>query len=137
MNASPSHPTWSRSEKLESDPRVSTHKPSTATTTAITAASTSSSSPPWFPAIFAGRLKKKSQFFVYDESTVERKPRPRADRGMSLARTGNSDEDYECSPLIWFSRQYGLRNFCFVFIFHFDFVVRVSISNGICISSRA
>ena len=60
MNASPSHPTWSRSEKLESDPRVSTHKPSTATTTAITAASTSSSSPSWFPAIFAGRLKKKS-----------------------------------------------------------------------------
>ena len=68
---------------------------------------------------------------------MERKRCPRADQGMSLARTGDSDEDCECSPLIWFSRKYGLRNFCFVFIFHFDFVVRVSISNGICISSQA
>ena len=82
-------------------------------------------------------MKKKLRLFVYDESTVERKPRPRADWGMSLARTGDSVKDCECSPLIWFSRKYELRNFCFVFIFHFDFVFRVSISNGICISSRA
>ena len=59
---------------------------------------------------------------------MERKPRPRADRGMSPARTGDFDEDYERSPLVWFSRKYRLRNFYFVFIFHFDFVVRVSIS---------
>ena len=58
----PSHLTWSRSKKLESDPRVLTREPSAANTTAITAASTSSSSPSWFPAIFAGRMKKKSQF---------------------------------------------------------------------------
>lgn len=93
----------SRSEKLESDPRVSTREPSAATTTtftttATTAASTSSSSPSWFAAIFAGRTKKKSRLFVYDECTVERKPRPRADRGMSPARTGDSDEDCERSP---------------------------------------
>ena len=88
----------SRSEKLESDPRVSTREPSAAATTSTTAASTSSSSPSWFSAIFAGRIKKKSRLFVYDESTVERKPRPRADRGMSPARTGDSDEECERSP---------------------------------------
>ena len=130
----PSHPTWSRSEKLESNPRVSTHEPSATTITAITAASTSSSSLSWFPAILVGCMKKKSQFFVYDESTVERKPRLWADWGISLVRTGDSNEDCERSPLIWFSRKYRLRNFCFVFIFHFNFVVRVSISNGVCIS---
>ena len=58
----PSHPTWSKFEKLESDPRVSTREPSAANTTAITAASMSSSSPSWFLAIFTGRMKKKSQF---------------------------------------------------------------------------
>ncbi|KAL0007446.1 hypothetical protein SO802_008948 [Lithocarpus litseifolius] len=111
----------SRSEKLESDPRVSTCEPSaatatTTTTTATTAASTSSSSPSWFAAIFAGRTKKKSRLFVYDESTVERKPRPRADRGMSPARTGDSDEDCERSPPVsgystetWRSPAFQLR----------------------------
>ena len=73
----------------------------------------------------------------YGESTMERKPCPRANWGMLPARTGNSDEDCERSLLVWFSRKYGLRNFCFVFIFHFDFVVRVSIYNGICISAWA
>ena len=79
---------------------------------------------------------RRSRSF-YGESTVERKPCSRADWGMLLARTGNSDEDCERSPLVWFSRKYGLRNFCFVFICHFDFVVKVSIYNGICISARA
>ena len=34
-------------------------------------------------------MKKKSRLFIYDESTVGRKPRPRADQGMSPARTGD------------------------------------------------
>ena len=79
---------------------------------------------------------RRSRSF-YGESTVERKPRPRANQGMLPARTGDSNEDYERSLLVWFSRKYRLRNFYFVFIFHFDFVVRVSISYGICISSWA
>ena len=101
----------SRFEKLESDPRVLTREPLAATTTATIAASTSLSSPSWFTAIFAGRMKKKSWLFVYDESTVEKKPRLRADWGMLPVRTGDSNEDCECSPLVWFSRKCGSRNF--------------------------
>ncbi|KAL4642623.1 hypothetical protein ACB092_02G033300 [Castanea dentata] len=91
---------------------VSTREPSatTTTTTATTADSMSSSSLSWFAAIFAGRMKK-SGLFVYDESIVERKPCLQADRGMSLVRTGDSDEDCERSPLVWFSRKCGWRKF--------------------------
>ena len=130
----PSHPTWSRSEKLESDPRVLTRaqllillRLSLLLQVLLLRPGSRRSSPAAW---------RRSRSF-YGESTVERKPRPRADRGILPARTGDSDEDYERSPLVWFSRKYRLRNFYFVFIFHFDFVVRVSISNGICISSWA
>ena len=81
----------SRSEKFDSDPRVSSRE--SAATTANTTTTTSSSSPSWFAAIFSGRRKKQSRLFVLDESTtVNRIHHPRADRGMSPARTGDSDE---------------------------------------------
>ncbi|KAF3957512.1 hypothetical protein CMV_017483 [Castanea mollissima] len=90
-----------RSEKLESDPMVSTREPSATTTTATTTDSTSLSSSSWFAAIFADRMKK-SGLFVYNKSTVERKPCLQADLGMSPARTSDSNEDCERSPLVWF-----------------------------------
>ena len=54
---------------------------------------------------------KKLRLFVYDESTVERKPRPRVDQGMLPMRTGDSDEDCERLLLVWFSRKFGSRKF--------------------------
>ena len=127
----------SRSEKLESNPRVSTCEPSAATTTATSVAFTSLSFPSWFAAIFTSGMKKKSSgvvrerkpswfkfistyfpswfvvilLFGYEKSIVERKRRPRADQGMSLGRTGDSDEDCERSPLVWFSRNFFQRLF--------------------------
>ncbi|KAB1223885.1 hypothetical protein CJ030_MR1G017972 [Morella rubra] len=86
----------SRSEKLESDNRVAPRE------SCEPSSSTSTSSPAWFTTIFSGSRKKQSQMFVLEEpaSSVDRRPCRRADRGMSPARTGDSEEDCERSTSV-------------------------------------
>ncbi|KAJ7961841.1 vitellogenin-like [Quillaja saponaria] len=68
----------SRSEKFESDPRVSVRD--------LYEPSSSSSSTSWFTALFSSRRKKKSPLFSTDESTIKcPRTRRQADRGMSPA----------------------------------------------------
>ncbi|KAG6630492.1 uncharacterized protein LOC122293021 [Carya illinoinensis] len=83
----------SRSEKLEPDPRVLSRHP------CEPSSSTSSSTPSWFTTIFSGNRKKQSRLFFLDESVanVDKNNFRRADRGMSPARTADSDEDYDRS----------------------------------------
>lgn len=85
----------SRSEKLESDPRVSSQESCVPSSSA-----TISSSSPWYSAIFYGSRRKNSRLFVLEEPSAaeNRKPRAIADRGMSPVRTADSDNECDRSP---------------------------------------
>jgi hypothetical protein len=87
-----------RSEKIESDPRVSSRESCEPSSSATI--SSSSSSSPWFTAIFSGSRRKNSRLFVLEEPSApeNRKPRPTADRGMSPVRTADSDNECDRSP---------------------------------------
>ncbi|CAN4126016.1 unnamed protein product [Withania somnifera] len=78
----------SKSDKLDSDPRVSNSSE---------ARPASSSSPSWFSTILSGRRKKQSRTFSQEESTIgghhHRKTCRNRDRGMSPARYSDNEED--------------------------------------------
>lgn len=78
----------SRSDKLDSDPRVSN---------ASDACPASSSSPSWFSTILSGRRKKQSRTFSLEDSTIgghhHRRTCRNRDRGMSPARYSDNEED--------------------------------------------
>lgn len=85
----------SRSEKIESDPRVSSQE-----SCGPSSSGTIASSPQWFSAIFSGSRRKNSRLFVVEEPSAaeNRKSRPITDRGMSPVRTADSDNECDRSP---------------------------------------
>lgn len=80
----------SKTEKLDSDPRVSNFGD---------AYQASSSSPSWFTTILSGRRKKQSRTFSVEESTIggHRRTCRNRDRGMSPARYSDDEEDEHCN----------------------------------------
>ncbi|KAJ8565738.1 hypothetical protein K7X08_008314 [Anisodus acutangulus] len=78
----------SKTEKLDSDPRVSN--------SSDPCPAASSSSPSWFSTILSGRRKKQSRTFSLEESTIgghHRRTCRNRDRGMSPARYSDDEED--------------------------------------------
>uniref|UniRef100_A0A5B6ZK72 Uncharacterized protein n=1 Tax=Davidia involucrata TaxID=16924 RepID=A0A5B6ZK72_DAVIN len=81
----------SKSEKTDSDHRVSVSNSGDSCTA-------SSSSVSWFSSILSVSRKKQSRLFSLDESTAAgvRRPCRNRDRGMSPARYSNDGENEEC-----------------------------------------